>query len=74
MSHLKKCEAVCSVNVLNWKGMFHLFEDEVLYNNVVCRLIWNYGNGKCEILFFDEVVLVNESELTRNEPALPVTQ
>jgi hypothetical protein len=41
-----------------------LSNEIVIYKGVECRIIWNYGNGYLEIAVGDEVILVNESELT----------
>jgi len=37
--------------------------NSVIYKKIECQIIFNYQNGNYEILFFDEVILVNEKEI-----------
>jgi hypothetical protein len=39
--------------------------EEVLYKDIKCRIIWDYENGYYEVLVNDEVLLLNESDITR---------
>ena len=47
-----------------------LTQKMVVYKGIECEVIYNYGNGNYEILFGEQILLVQESEIQRSSSCL----